>query len=103
MKLKEQYYENNIVRLLKEYNDKFGDLITEAKSVDTLVKVFDMSESEAKLFEKIFKSISVWMANKIAEHYVKELPNFYPTIQDVMGNIGIEDDEDLIKKLKELK
>ena len=75
MKLKEQYYENSIVRLLKEYNDKFGTLITEAKSVDTLVKVFGMSEDKAKIFESIFKSNTIFMANKIGEYYSKLIPN----------------------------
>jgi len=94
MKLKEQYYENSIVRLLKEYNDKFGTLITEAKNVDTLVKVFGMSEDKAKLFESIFKSNTIFMANKIGEYYSKILmPNTYPTVKSALSDIDLQNEE----------
>ena len=92
MKLKEQYYENSIVRLLKEYNDKFGTLITEAKSVDTLVKVFGMSEEDAKIFESIFKSNTIFMANKIGEFYSKLMPSTYPTVKSVLSDIDIQNE-----------
>jgi hypothetical protein len=102
MKLKEQYYENSIVRLLKEYNDKFGTLITEAKSVDTLVKVFGMSEDDAKTFEGIFKSNAIFMANKIGKFYSELMPNEYPTIKSVLSNISLEH-EDLVEQYKKIK
>jgi hypothetical protein len=102
MKDKEKYYENEILKLLKEYNENYG-LLSEAKSkLSTLIKM-GMAEGSAKILDDIFGPISPWMANKIGKYNLKVEPNTYSSLEKAISNIYLETEyyPTLLKTIKE--
>ena len=67
MKIKEKYYHNRIIHLLKEYNENFG-LLNESKK-EILMDKLGLKESLAKVFDEVGKKLSVWLANKYLKYY----------------------------------
>ena len=103
MKVKEKYYENEILKLLKEYNENYG-LLSEAKSkLETLIKTLGMAEGSAKILDDIFGPLSVWMANKIGKYNLKVEPNTYSSLEKAISNIYLETEyyTALLKTIKE--
>ena len=103
MKVKEKYYENEILKLLKEYNENYG-LLSEAKSkLETLIKTLGMAEGSAKILDDIFGPLSVWMANKIGKYNLKVEPNTYSSLEKAISNIYLETEyyPTLLKTIKE--
>jgi hypothetical protein len=66
MKIKEKYYHNRIIHLLKEYNENFG-LLNESKK-EILMDKLGLKESLAKVFDEVGKKLSVWLANKYLKY-----------------------------------
>jgi hypothetical protein len=67
MKIKEKYYENRIIHLLREYNENFG-LLNESKK-EILMDKLGIREELAQVFDEICGKLSVWMANKYLKYY----------------------------------
>ena len=67
MKIKEKYYHNRIIHLLKEYNENFG-LLNESKK-EILMNKLGLKESLAQVFDEVGKKLSVWLANKYLKYY----------------------------------
>jgi hypothetical protein len=67
MKIKEKYYENRIIHLLREYNENFG-LLNESKK-EILMDKLGLKEDTAQVFEEICGKLSVWMANKYLKYF----------------------------------
>jgi len=74
MKIKEKYYHNRIIHLLKEYNENFG-LLNESK-LKVLIDKVGLNEDIAKVFDQVCGSLAVWMAKKLYQHYVRRTMNF---------------------------
>jgi len=70
MKIKEKYYHNRIIHLLKEYNENFG-LLNESKK-EILMDKLGLKEDLAQVFDEIGKKLSVWLANKYLKFYYDE-------------------------------
>jgi hypothetical protein len=67
--------QKKIIQLLKEYNSKYGDILTESK-LKVLVDKVGLNEDVAKVFDQICGSLAVWMAKKLYQHYVRRTMNF---------------------------
>ncbi len=77
---------NKIINLLKEYNNKFG-IISEASKKDILINKLGASEENAKILDDIFGPLSVWIAKKIGDQYIKIYPKEYSTLKDVLRSL----------------
>ena len=78
--------QKKIIQLLKEYNSKHSDILTESK-LKVLIDKIGMSEENAKVLDDTFGSLSVWMAKKIGEYYSKNFPNDYRTPQEALKGL----------------
>jgi hypothetical protein len=70
MEIKRKYYENRILKLLKEYNENYG-LITESKK-EILMDKLGLKEELAVVFEEVGKKLAIWLANKYLKYYYDE-------------------------------
>jgi len=70
MEIKRKYYENRILKLLKEYNENFG-LITESKK-EILMDKLGLNEKLAIVFEEVGNKLAIWIANKYLKYYYDE-------------------------------
>jgi hypothetical protein len=70
MEIKRKYYENRILKLLKEYNENFG-LITESKK-EILMDKLGLKEELAVVFEEVGNKLAIWLANKYLKYYYDE-------------------------------
>jgi len=70
MEIKRKYYENRILKLLKEYNENYG-LITESKK-EILMDKLGLKEEIAIVFEEVGKKLAIWLANKYLKYYYDE-------------------------------
>jgi len=97
-----------VINLLREYNSKY-ELLNEAKSkFDILVKKLGASEENAKLLDETFGSLSVIMANKIGEHYLKTAVknpsgDKYSTIKEVLSQEPFYEYPIVIEQLQLIK
>jgi hypothetical protein len=78
--------QKKIIKLLKEYNSKYGDILTESK-LKVLIDKIGMSEENAKVLDDKFGPLSVWMAKKIGEWYTKLSPKDYPTPKEALRRL----------------
>jgi hypothetical protein len=78
--------QKKIIQLLKEYNSKHSDILTESK-LKVLIDKIGMSEENAKILDDKFGPLSVWMAKKIGEYYSKNFPNDYRTPQEALKGL----------------
>jgi hypothetical protein len=60
--------QKKIIQLLKEYNSKYGDILTESKK-EILMDKLGLKEDLAKVFDEIGKKLSVWLANKYLKYF----------------------------------
>jgi hypothetical protein len=60
--------QKKIIQLLKEYNSKYGDILTESKK-GILMDKLGLSEDLAQVFDETGKKLSVWLANKYLKHF----------------------------------
>jgi hypothetical protein len=67
MKIKEKYYENRIIHLLREYNENFG-LLNESKK-EIIMDKLGIREELAQVFDEICGKLSAWIANKYLKYY----------------------------------
>jgi hypothetical protein len=67
--------QKKIIQLLKEYNSKYGDILTESK-LKVLIDKVGLNEDVAKVFDQVCGSLAVWMAKKLYQHYVRRTMNF---------------------------
>lgn len=65
-----KYSDLKIIKLLREYNNKFG-LLTESKK-DILINKLGLTPETAQVFDDIGNKLSIWLANK----YIKYLYDF---------------------------
>ena len=99
MEIKRKYYENRILKLLKEYNENFG-LLTEDKQEERLkilTEKIGMKPGLAETFDRVCGKTSVWIANKYLKMYYDNninLINYGMTKADVLN--------DAKKKINEL-
>ena len=99
MEIKRKYYENRILKLLKEYNENFG-LLTEDKQEERLkilTEKIGMKPGLAETFDRVCGKTSVWIANKYLKMYYDNninLINYGMTNADVLN--------DAKKKINEL-
>lgn len=85
--MKKIIYEQQILSLLKEYNNKYK-LLSEAKSkLDVLINKIGMSEENAKILDDKFGPLSVWIAKKIGEFYYRIYPNDYLTPKNALQRL----------------
>jgi hypothetical protein len=78
--------QKKIIQLLKEYNSKHSDIITESK-LKVLIDKIGMSEENAKILDDNLGSLSVWFAKKIGEFYSKIHPKDYPTPREALRKL----------------
>ena len=60
--------QKKIIQLLKEYNSKYGDILTESKK-EILMDKLGLKEDLAQVFDEIGKKLSVWLANKYLKYF----------------------------------
>ena len=60
--------QKKVIQLLKEYNSKYGDILTESKK-EILMDKLGLKEDLAQVFDEIGKKLSVWLANKYLKHF----------------------------------
>lgn len=70
MEIKRKYYENRVLKLLREYNENFG-LLTESKK-EILMDKLGLKEELAVVFEEVGKKLAIWIANKYLKYYYDE-------------------------------
>ena len=71
MEIKRKYYENRVLKLLREYNENFG-LLTEDKQEERLkilTEKIGMKPELAETFDRVCGKTSVWIANKYLKMY----------------------------------
>jgi hypothetical protein len=78
--------QKKIIQLLKEYNSKHSDILTESK-LKVLIDKIGMSEENAKVLDDTFGPLSVWMAKKVGEYYSKIEPKDYPTPREALRRL----------------
>jgi hypothetical protein len=78
--------QKKIIQLLKEYNSKHSDILTESK-LKVLIDKIGMSEENAKVLDDTFGPLSVWMAKKVGEYYSKNDPRDYPTPREALRRL----------------
>ena len=86
MEIKRKYYENRILKLLREYNENFG-LLTESKN-EILMDKLGLKEELAVVFEEVGKKLAIWLANKYLKYYYDNninLINYGMTKADVLN------------------
>lgn len=59
--------ESELLRTIKEYNEKNGDLLSEASKKKVLMDKIGINEGNAEYLESKCGSLSVWMANKLID------------------------------------
>ena len=79
-----------VINLLREYNSKY-DLLNEAKSkIDVLINKLGASEENAKILDNMFGGLSVWMANKLGDYFLKLYPDDYGTTKEVLKRLYLK-------------
>jgi len=79
-----------VINLLREYNSKY-ELLNEAKSkLDILINKLGASEENAKILDTMFGGLSVWMANKLGDYFLKLYPDDYGTTKEVLRRLYLK-------------
>jgi hypothetical protein len=70
--MNEIYHQNKIIKLLKEYNSKHSDILTEAKSkLEILINKTGLKPETAQMFDSIAGGLSTFFANKVIDSFQK--------------------------------
>jgi hypothetical protein len=70
--MNEIYHQNKIIKLLKEYNSKHSDILTEAKSkLEILINKTGLKPDTAQMFDSIAGGLSTFFANKVIDSFQK--------------------------------
>ena len=68
--MNEIYHQNKIIKLLKEYNSKHSDILTEAKSkLDDLINKVGLKPETAQMFDSIAGGLSIFLTRKVLESF----------------------------------
>jgi hypothetical protein len=68
--MNEIYHQNKIIKLLKEYNSKHSDILTEAKSkLDDLINKVGLKPETAQMFDSIAGGLSIFLTRKVLENF----------------------------------